>query len=223
MNHKNDQAGFTLVELVTSITLIGILTTMVVAFGVNGLANYNYSYNRSVLLDQAHLGLRSVSETILQSASADNNNRIEDSNGPGAPGNLFGWQSDADTLILATAAEDNNGNIIFQDEAQYISYKNNIIYFLDNGDLKRRVLAEDVADNKAVTTCPEAAATSACPEDTTILEDVDSFEVKYYDSQNQEVTPNNARSIGLEISLSKEVQNRTISADYETRTVFRND
>lgn len=223
MSYKNNQAGFTLVELITSITLIGILTTMVVAFGVSGLANYNYSYNRSVLLDQAHLGLRSVSETILQSASADNNNRIEDSNGPGAPGNLFGWQSDADTLILATAAEDNSGNIIFQDESQYISYKNNIIYFLENGDLKRRVLAAEIPDNKAVTTCPEAAATSSCPEDTTILENVDSFEVKYYDSQNQEVTPNNARSIGLEISLSKEVQNRTISADYETRTVFRND
>lgn len=223
MTAKVDQSGFTLVELITSITLIGILTAMVVAFGVNGLANYNYTYNRSVLLDQAHLGLRNINEAILQAASADNHNRIEDYNGPGAPGNLFGWQSDGDTLILATAAEDNDGNILFQDESQYISYKNNVIYYLDGGDLKRRVLAADVPDNKAVTTCPAAAASSSCPEDTTIAEDVDNFEISYFNSQNQEVSPENSRSIGLDITLSKEVQNRNISADYATRTVFRND
>ncbi len=217
------ESGFTLVELVTSITLIGILTGMVVAFGVNGLANYNYSYNRSVLLDEAHLGLRNVSETILQSASADDNNRVQDANGPGAPSNLFGWQSDSDTLILATAARDNSDNILFEDEAQYISYKDNVIYYMDGNTLKRRVLAADAPNNSAVTTCPESAASASCPADKTVLEDVDSFTVKYYDSQNQEVTPENARSIGLEISLSKEVQNRTIGADYTTRTVFRND
>ncbi len=217
------QAGFTLVELVTSITLIGILTGFVVAFGVNGLANYNYAYNRSVLLDQAHIGLRNINETVLHSAPADNNNRVEDPNGPGGPANLFGWASDSDTLVLATVAQDNDGNILFEDELQYISYKNNVIYYLDGNDLKRRVLAADIPDNSAVTTCPASAASSSCPEDKTILEDVDNFTVRYYDSQNQEVAPNNSRSIGLEVSLSKEVQNRTISADYATRTVFRND
>ena len=217
------QSGFTLVELMTSITLIGIMTGFVVAFGVNGLANYNYSYNRSVLLDQAHLGLRSISEAILQSASADTNNRIEDQNSPGAPGNLFSWQSDADTLILATAAEDNAGNIIFQDESQYVSYKNNVIYYLDDNVLKKRILAADVPNNSTITTCPETSSSPTCPADKTILEDVDSFSVKYYDSQNQEVSPNNARSIELEINLSKEVQNRAMSAGYSTRTVFRND
>lgn len=220
---KNEQSGFTLVELITSITLIGILTTIVVAFGVNGLANYNVTYNRGILLDQSYLGLRSISEVILQSASADDNNRVEDPNGPGAPGNLFGWQSDGDTLVLATVAEDNSDNILFQDESQYISYKNNAVYYLDGNTLKRRVLAADIPDNKATTTCPESAASASCPADLTLFEDVESFGVKYYDSQNQEVSPANARSIGLEVNLSKEVQARTITAGYETRTVFRND
>lgn len=220
---KNNQAGFTLVELVTSITLIGILTTAVLAFGVNGLTNYNLSHNRGVLLDQSHIGLRNVSEAVLQSASADNNNRIEDANGPGAPSDLFSWESDENTLVLATAAEDSDDNIIFQDDAQYISHKNNIVYFLENGSLKRRVLAADIPDNKAVTTCPESEATSECPKDATIIENVESFEVKYYDSQNQEVSPDTARSIGLSVNLSKEVQGHQITADYTTRTVFRND
>lgn len=220
---SNGQSGFTLVELMTSITIIGILSSIVVAFGVNGLANYNVSYNRGVLLDQSYLGLRSIGEVILQSASADANNRIEDPNGPGAPGNLFGWESDEDTLILATAAENNDGDILFQDESQYISYKNNVIYYLDGTTLKRRVLAADVANNKAVTSCPAAAASASCPEDLTVLEDVDNFEVKYYNSQNQEVSPGNARSVGLEVNLSKEIQGRPITAGYETRTVFRND
>ncbi len=217
------QSGFTLVELMTSITIIGILSGIVVAFGVNGLANYNFSYNRGVLLDQAYLGLRGVGEVIQQSASADDHNRIEDTNGPGAPANLFGWTSDDDTLILASAAEDNSGNILFQDEAQYITYKNNVIYYLSGNSLKRRVLAADIANNKTVTTCPVEAATSSCPADVTVLENVDNFEVKYYDSQNQEVDPDEARSIGLEVSLSKNVQGRSITADYQTRMVFRND
>lgn len=219
--HRSD--GYTLVELMTSITIIGILSTIVVAFGVNGLANYNMTYNRGVLLDQSYIGLRAISEVIMQSAAADENNRIEDSNGPGAPSNLFGWESDDDTLVLATAAEDNDGNILFQDEAQYITYKNNVIYYLDGNTLKRRVLAADIPDNKAVTTCPASVASASCPEDLIVLEDVESFEVKYYDSQNQEVSPDDARSIGLEVNLSKTVQGRPISAGYETRTVFRND
>ncbi|HYF97312.1 MAG TPA: prepilin-type N-terminal cleavage/methylation domain-containing protein, partial [Patescibacteria group bacterium] len=197
----SNKSGYTLPELVTSITLIGVLLTAVVAFGVNSLANYNISYARGELLDQSHLGLRNVSESILQAASADNTNRIEDSNSPGGGGELFGWHSDSDTLVLATAVEDNNNNIVFQDVSQYISYKNNVIYYLDNGSLKRRVLAADIPNNKARTTCPESAATSECPKDTTIIENVKNFTVKYFDSQNQEVTPENARSIGLEVNL----------------------
>jgi prepilin-type N-terminal cleavage/methylation domain-containing protein len=220
---KNNQSGFTLVELITSITIIAILTGIVLTFGVNGLSSYNYSYNRGLLLDDAHLGIINISETVLHSAPADNNNRVEDPNGPGAPGNLFGWESDDDTLILATVAEDDDGNILFQDESQYISHKNNIIYYLNNGNLMRRVLAADIPDNSAVTTCPEAAATADCPEDTVIVENVESFEVKYFDSQNIEVNPNDSRSIGLNIGLAKNAGGRDIRAEYATRTVFRND
>lgn len=223
MSSGNKQSGFTLVELITSITVMGIMTSIVLAFAVNGLSNYNISYNRGLLLDQAHLGLRNTSEAVLQSAAADNNNRVEDPNGPGGPSELLGWESDSDTLVLATAAEDSDGNIIFQDEAQYISYKNNIIYYIDNGSLKRRVLATDITDNKAVTTCPASAATADCPEDPTIIESVESFEVKYFNSQNEEVQPNNARSIGLEVHLARDVSGKEITAEYTTRTVFRND
>lgn len=220
---KNLQTGFTLVELVTYITIIGILGTAVVTFGVNTLANYNITYHRGLLLDQAHLGLQGVSETILQSASADNNNRIEDPNGPGGPVQLFGWQSDEDTLILATAAEDTSGNILFQDASQYISYKNNVIYYLENNTLKRRVLAADIANNKAKTSCPAALASSECPADTVILENVSDFEVRYFDSQNIEVDPEDSRSIQLLVSVSDRVQGRDLTESYTTRTVFRND
>ncbi len=215
------QSGYTIVELITYITIIGILGSAIVVFGVNTLANYNVTYNRGILLDQAHLGLQGVSETILQSAAADNTNRIEDSHGPG--GQQFGWHSDSDTLVLATAAEDNNGNILFQDASQYISYKNNVIYYLENGSLKRRVLAANIANNKARTSCPAASATSSCPADIVILESVSSLQIKYFDNQNNEVTPDNSRSVQISVNLSKAVQGRTLTESYTTRTVFRND
>src|SRR5690606_28274830 len=150
-------------------------------------------------------------------------NRVEDTNSPGGPGELFGWQSDSDTLVLATAAEDSNGNILFQDEAQYISYKNNIIYYVEDNSLKRRVLAADIPGNKAATTCPESEASSSCPKDAVIMESVENFEVLYFNRQNQQVEPESDRSVELEVKLSKTVQGREITADYTTRTVFRND
>lgn len=217
------QSGFTLVELMTSIVLIGIISTIVVDFGINSLANYNVTYNRGLLLDQAHVGLQSVVETILQSADADGTNRVEDPNGPGGSGNLFGWQSDNNTLVLATAAEDNNKNILFQDASQYISYKNNVVYYLDGSNLKRRILADDIPNNSAKTTCPPAVANSTCPADATILENVQSFQIRYFDSQNNEVDPASARSVELNVSLAQRIQGRDISAQYTTRTVFRND
>lgn len=217
------QSGFTLVELITYITIIGVLGTAVVTFGVNSLANYNISYHRGILLDQAHLGLQGISETVLQSASADTVNRIEDTNGPGGPTELFGWQSDSDTLVLATAAEDTTGNILFQDVSQYISYKNNVVYYLDGNTLKRRILAANIPNNKARTSCPAAAASESCPADVVIFENVQSFEIRYFDSQNNEVDPEDSRSVQLSVNLSERVQGRDLTESYTTRTVFRND
>lgn len=215
--------GFTTVELTIAVSVIAILSITLLVFFANNLRQYAIANARADLLNEAQITLESINEDIRLSAVADENNRWEDENAPVA-GDMFSWQSDADTLVLATAAMDADDNILFSDPAQYISWKNNHIYYLDGDVLYRRILAAPVDGNAAATTCPPAAATSDCPADKVMLNSkVDKFIVRYIDGDNNEVAPASARSIELEIGISRRAYGQTISAEYTTRMVFRND
>lgn len=215
--------GFTTVELTIAIGVITVLSITVLVFFASNLRQYAIANERADLLNEAQITLESINEDIRLSAVADENNRWEDENAPEA-GNMFSWQSNADTLILATAAMDDDGNILFSDPAQYISWKNNHIYYLDGDVLYRRTLAAPVDGNTATTTCPPALATASCPADNVMLNSkVDKFVVRYIDGNNNEVSPTDARSIELEIGISRRAYGQTISAEYKTRMVFRND
>ncbi|HEX7368290.1 MAG TPA: hypothetical protein VF261_01385, partial [Candidatus Saccharimonadales bacterium] len=150
------------------------------------------------------------------------NNRWQDPNAPD-PTNELSWQSNSSTLILATEAQDKNGNIIFSDPLDYITEKNNNIYFVQNGTLYKRVLAAPDPNNSAVTTCPAATSSSSCPPDAVLVHNVASFSVQYYDAANASVPPSDARSIGITLQLATTEYGHTIHASYTTRMVFRND
>jgi Tfp pilus assembly protein PilW len=217
------ERGFTLVELVITVGTTALLIGVIVTFMTNSIAQYAKTESRASLLNEAQIGLDVIGSDIRLSGNADTNNRITDDNAPGAPDDLLSWESDQDTLILATAVEDSSGSIIFADPALYISQKNNNIYYLSNGSLFKRTLANEVANNSAVTTCPPASATQSCPADKKLLNNVATFTVKYFNDQNQEVAPSNARSIELFVKLEKTQYNQPISVEYSTRMVFRND
>lgn len=216
-----NSAGFTVVELSITLVVMGIIMTVVFGFITGSLQQYARDTNRANLLNSAQAGFEVITNDIRLSASADTVNRWPDNNGPS--GNQFGWTSDNDTLVLATATEDSAGNIIFADIANYISEKNNIIYFLSDGKLYRRALAAPEADNSTKTTCPEVSATASCPADKVILSDIVDFSVKYIDEQNVEVAPSDARAIELYAKLEKKSYSQPVTVDYKTRMVFRND
>jgi prepilin-type N-terminal cleavage/methylation domain-containing protein len=223
MSHPSqhfNQRGFTVVELAISISVTGILLALIFGFMTSSLQQYSNDTNRANLINSAQAGFERITNDIRLSASADTNNRWPDTY---APVNTFGWTTDSDTLVLATAAEDTAGNIIFADPANYISQKNNVIYFLQNGTLYRRVIAASVANNSAKTTCPAANATATCKADRKILDNVKTFTIKYYDEQNVEVAPDDARAIELYAKLEKKAFSEPVSVDYKTRMVFRND
>jgi hypothetical protein len=200
----------------------GLVVAAVLGFMTSNLSTSAVETARAELLSEAHIGLDRTANDIRLSTSADDNNRWQDNNAPGAPSNTLSWQSDGDTLVLATSAEDASGNILFEDALDYITVKNNIIYFAQNGTLYKRILAAPAAGNSAKTTCPAASASSSCPADTVVLQNVTSFSVKYINGQNQQVTPTNARSIELSVTVSRTRFGRPITADYTTRMVFRN-
>lgn len=214
--------GYTLVETAIALVVASVLIGIILSFMTNSIVQYSVVNARSDLLNEAQSAFDIIGRDIRLSGNADQNNRWPDDNAPDSPDD-FSWSSDQDTLILARAAEDTDGNIIFADPALYITEKDNNIFFTENGTLYKRTLASTATNNAETTTCPANLATTDCPADRKLLNNVTSFEVKYFNEQNQEVTPTEARSIEISVSLAKNQYNQPVTADYKARMVFRND
>lgn len=223
MRRRIDQSGFTIVEALVGITMTVLLLMIIMNFMANYFRQHAINTARSDLLVNSQRALDMIGQDIRLSASADQNNRWQDPHAPNAPANQLSWQSNANTLVLATAAEDQGGNIIFADQAQYISEKNNNIFFVQNRTLYKRTLAAPVAGNKARTSCPGGAATPSCPGDRILAKNVASFTVTYLSGTEQVVQPTDARAIELRLELATEQYGKDVSVGYTTRMVFRND
>lgn len=217
---KLNTNGISLVELTLTLSIVSIMSIVVMNFMVNWVQQYAISETRAALLADAQNAIDQMGDAIRLSSAADQNNRWPDAN---APENQFGWESDASTLILATAVEDQNGAIVFSDPSNYTSEKNNYIYYIQDATLYRRTIASPVENNKIVTSCPVAEASPECPSDRKLAENVASFSVKYFNGENQEVAPSDARSIELSLILQKNQFSQLIQSVYKTRMVFRND
>lgn len=210
--------GFTLVEIVISLTIIGILFAVIGMFAVNVLGQTTVESVRASQLGESQIALDKITNDVRLSAGADINNRWADGNKSGGE---FTWASNANTLLLATAVVNNNNDVIFADPAKYISEKNNVIYFVKDRVLYKRILASPVAGNSKKTTCP--VATQTCPKDSALLQNVNSFSFRYLNGNEQQVTPSEARAIEITVQTTTERFSQTIKSDYVTRAVFRND
>ena len=219
---KKYQAGFTLPEVVVSLVVASLVIGVLMNFAVNNIINYTLAEARADIVGQTQQALDIVSNDIRLSASADEHNRWPDVHAPDAPTNEYSWPSNDSILVLATVAEDDERNILFADSAQYISHKNNSVYFIQDGTLYKRVLAAPVADNRAITSCPRGDADEECPPDRELIKGVTSFAVRYYDASNVQVAPEDARSVELELTVVARKYGRDVSITRTIRTVFRN-
>lgn len=217
---RNAQSGFTLVELSVATAVTGILIIVVMGFTINSFIQISRDSARSDLLREAQISLDTVTQDIRLSSNAYETSSILDEN---APGDSEEWTASNNVLILATAAQDRNRNILFADALHYTSHKNNRIYFVDNGTLYRRTLAADVENNAVSTSCPASQTSSGCPQDSLLARNVRAFTVRYFDGNNQEVPPNQARSVEVDLELEATKYGKQITANYSTRTVFRNE
>lgn len=215
--------GFTIVEGLVGITVTVMLLMVIMNFMANYFRQHAINNARSELLASSQRALDVIGQDIRLSASADQNNRWQDPFAPSAPDNQLSWQSNSNTLVLATAAEDDAGNILFADVSQYISEKNNNIFFVTGGKLFKRSLAAPVEGNKTTTSCPSVAISPSCPRDNMLAENVSGFIISYLNGDEQIVDPADARAVELSITLSKDAFGEEISAEYTTRMVFRND
>jgi type II secretory pathway component PulJ len=220
---SSEESGLTIIELLIALVITAFLATIMITFSVDKLEQGTIQSAQYQLLTNAETGLDTVSNDIRIANSADDTNTYQDPNSPGAPTNELSWSSNSTTLVLSVAAENSQHQILFQDPSDYVSYKNNIIYYLNGTTLYRRVLADSISGNSAQTSCPPSDATASCPSDSPVLSNVSSFSIQYYNDQNQQVDPSDARSIQLSVTLLENKYNQNITTSYTTRMVFRND
>jgi len=219
---RRNQIGTSLIELVIATSVISILTILMMNFLVSKIADNAIKNATADMQLQTQLALEVLNRDIKQSATADNPNRWADTNSPGSPANDFSWTSDADTIILAKPVLDQNSNVIYEDQQGYVSYKNNLIYFVNGGTLYKRVIAAPVSGNVSQTSCPSSQ--SGCPHDDSLLANtVSGFSVHYYDANDSEVPPDQARSVSVTLRLSRSLFNRDLEVEQTIRSVFRNE
>lgn len=212
-----------MVEIMVAIAVTGFMIAIISTFMMRSLQTSTKETNRMNIQRELQQTLDIVANDVRLSANADLNNRNPDANNPGGSGNQYGWTSNASTLVLATAATTSTGGIIFTDPSNYITTKNNYVYFVSNKTLYRRTLAATATGNSAKTTCPSNKVTSSCPADKKLLNNVTNFQVTYLDGSNASVTPTNARSVELSLTSAYTQYKQTQSVSYTTRMVFRND
>lgn len=217
---ERKQGGYTLVELLVVMILIGILSIGIVAFFTSWAQIESLAQSRSDLLTNAENALDTITNDIKLSGSVDDNNRWADTY---APSGQYGWTSGSQVLVLAKIATDSSNTVIYSDPSKYITQKDNEVYFLSGTTLYRRTLKSSSANDAAVTTCPAADASASCPADTVVATGVSNFTVTYYDASENIVVPSSARSVQLSITISSSTGGKPASATYSTRMVFRND
>ncbi len=220
---KHRSRGITLIELIVVTAVTGILIAIILSFFSDKIVANAIASARSKLLMDAQISLEVINQDIKHSARVDEINRWPDSHAPDSPADDYSWVSNGEVLILASPVVDSNNNFIYEDPFAYITHKNNLVYFLDNGNLYKRILAADVEGNAAGTTCP--SGTTGCPSDTLLASNVSNFTITYFSFEDEEVSPEdeNARSVRVDLSISDRVYSRDLQADFSIRGVFRNE
>jgi prepilin-type N-terminal cleavage/methylation domain-containing protein len=229
MTRRTNQSGFSMIEVLIAISLSGLLLLVLGNFVTNGIRSANQDYNQTVVLVNTKAAVETVARFVREARSVQSSNSQPDDHAPGAPGNLYSWSGSAGsggTLILAIPSRDTSNNLIYIDGLHNNLYTDDVIFYLDAAThrLYKRVIANTAATgNKAVTTCPPAAATPSCPADSVIVEDVANLTTSYIDSNGATITtPSGTEAVNFTVTESKIIGPRTYTSSYTTTATLRN-
>lgn len=217
---SDNTKGFTIPELVISITLIGIISVSLLAIFVNYftiITRNNMVIDMTV--DSQNL-LRSTVEELRYGAGVRQANTIADPNGP--PG---GWNtSNANfVIIIAVPAIDSNRNYIINSDTGS-PYNNELVYFKEGSILYKRTLAHpNATGNSLKTSCPAASAGPSCPADKKLIEHVEDMVFTLYNQDDATTTdPLLARSVKIDLSMKRDTFGEPLTLDNSIRVTLRN-
>jgi prepilin-type N-terminal cleavage/methylation domain-containing protein len=214
------ESGFTILELLIAVAISTILSTVLLAFTLTYVADVFRSRSAAELAVESHFVLRTMVEDIRLADGIDTINDITDDNAP-----EDGWTTSdaANQLIINSPATTIDKAIIYDSETGY-PYRNQFIYFILGSNLYKRVLSNSNADgNSAVTSCPQAAASSSCPADKNYTSNIENITLEFYDIDNAVTTdPTMARSVKVGLVMSRRSFGKTVTLNNSIQTTLRN-
>lgn len=216
---KLDQRAFTLVEVlvIAPVVMLSVLIMLNFLF-----SQYGQLTQQGVQLDlqvEAQKTVFSMQDDVFFAAGflSERSDNLVDSYEPSG-----GWQhtSTPETLIVAIPALTKNHRLsdrqpVYIDEvgcdASVIENNsilvNNIVYFASGTNFYKRTITAPASLSTCGTSyqsqnCPAEHVTSTCPEDILLSSRLESFEVTYFDSSNNETSdPTQARKIKVTVNL----------------------
>ncbi len=219
INLNDQDRGFTLVEVLISLSIAGVLSGILFMVTYYFYANMMQNNTATQMTLDTQIVLRSLTEDIRLADKINTTNIIADSNQPG------GWTtSNPSSILIISDPAVNSSNQIIYDEATGYPYRNENIYFVQNGTLYKRTLKNtDASGNVAVTTCPTSTASSSCPPDKAFSTYVSNLQFSFYDATDTSTADAElARSVSYTVSMSATVYGRAMSTTNNTRATMRN-
>lgn len=214
-----DRNGFTIIEILVTISLISIVSVLIVTSFVFTYGRVVVEQQRTDIIRQSQLFLRRMVEDVRVSSEIRTNNLIADSY------NTSGWTtSDPANILIATVpALDVNKDLLYDSETGNIIY-HEVVYFGQNGNLYRRLLKNPTATaSTEVSTCP--AGETGCVNDTILIEgNLENMVFEFYDIIDEvTMVTEEARSIQMTINVVKTVFGQDIRESNTTRVTLRNE
>lgn len=214
------QAGFTIVELLISISLIATISVSLLAVFSNYLVLITRNGHFVEMTTDSQNLLRATVEELRYGSGVRQTNQIPDPYGPSG-----GWNS-ANTnfvIIIAVPAVDNAGNYIIDSDTGD-PYDNELVYFKSNGVLYKRTLANPAAiGNKLHTSCPAASVSTTCLADRKLTPNIKTMTFTLYDQDNAlTTTASLARSVKIDLTLERDTFGEPLQYDNSIRVTLRN-
>ena len=216
----NKQAGFTLVELLISISLMGVIGVVYM-----GLAsNYFVVIMRNEALSEMTINsqnlLRTTVENIRFGDAVRQTNQNPDANAPGG-----GWStSNTNFVIIIPVPALNSSHAYIIDASTGSPYMNELVYYKNGTTLMERRLANSSAPGNTMhTTCPANLSSNSCSPDLQLATYVSSMTFTLYDQNaDQTTTPSLAQSVGITLNMQRNAPGNPINLTTNIRVTLRN-
>lgn len=215
-----DQKGFTLVEVMLAVALMGLLAVTFLALVTNYYALITRNNEQVEMTVASQNVLRSTVENLRYGDGVRQTNAISD---PNAPAGGWNTNNSAFVIIIPVPALNASRNYII-DPSTGNPYMNELVYYKYGSTLMERKLANPSASgNMFATTCPPALATTNCPSDPVLADYVNSMLFTLYDQNASQTTQTTAaRSVNISLSMHRNAPGKAVDITNSIRVTLRN-